>query len=188
MPPSDDCPWYKLESITLPNAEPPTYPKGDNVQAVVRVNLSHIQKPADQDDQKIRRAILDVVAAGKLIGGSSELYSPSMSGAKNDRALIPDTMAAVQNVTPTRTWHADDLEAVVRRAIDALKSEGALIEEEIKGGRYRRGRGLKVEWSRTAWPEGPSSNQLTPDLGAAEGEMACDRVVNGQLVGEQDDN
>jgi hypothetical protein len=188
VPPSDVCPWYKLESVTLPNAEPPTYPKGDNVQAVVRVNLSHLQKPVDQDDQKIRRAILDVVAAGKLIGGSSELYSPNVSGAKNDRALMPDAMAAVQNVTSTRTWHSPDLEAVVRGAIDALKSEGALVDEKIKGGRYRRARGLKVLWSRTAWPEGPSATQLSPDLGAAEVEMACDQVVNGQLVGEQDDN
>lgn len=172
VPPSDDCPWYKLESVTLPNAEPPTYPKGDNVQAVVRVNLSHVQKPIDQDDQKIRRAILDVVAAGKLISGRPELYSPKMSGAKNDRALIPDAMAAVQNVTSTRTWHPADLEAVARRAIDALKSEGALVEEQIKGGRYRRTLGLEVEWSRTAWPEGlpiPEAS-LDPQGGEAKAE------------------
>jgi hypothetical protein len=37
-PRSDDT-WYKLESQELPNAEPPTYPNGDRVQAVVRVQL-----------------------------------------------------------------------------------------------------------------------------------------------------
>jgi hypothetical protein len=162
-PPSDDCPWYKLESVTLPNAEPPTYPKGDNVQAVVRATLSYVQRPVDQDDQKIRRAILGVVAAGKLIGGKSEPYSPRMSGARNDRALIPDAMLEVQNATSSRTWHPADLDAVVRRAIDALKSEGALVEEGIKGGRYRRARGLKVEWSRTPWREGLSESEASPD-------------------------
>jgi len=30
--------WYKLENQELPNAEPPTYPHGDRVQAVVRVD------------------------------------------------------------------------------------------------------------------------------------------------------
>ena len=64
-PPSADCPWYKLESITLPNPEPPTYPKGDNVQAVVRVSLSSLKQLSDPDDQKIKKAILDVVDQGK---------------------------------------------------------------------------------------------------------------------------
>jgi len=168
-PPADDCPWYKLESVTLPNAEPPVYPHGDNVQAVVRVNLSQIQKPADPDEQKIRRTILDVVAGGKLINGKPAQYSPSLSGAKNGRALIPDAITAVQNATSHRSWHPGDLEAVVRRAIDALKSEGALVDEEIKSGRYRRGHGLRVDWSRTPWPDGLSrSQEPDPQAGTAK--------------------
>jgi hypothetical protein len=169
-PPSDDCPWYKLESVTLPNAEPPVYPNGDNVQAVVRVNLSYVQKPVDQDDPKIKRAILDVVAAGKLIDGKPELYSPSMSGAKNNRALIPDAMVEVQNATLPRAWYPADLEAVVRRTIDTLRSAGALVEQQIKAGRYRRARGLEVEWSRTPWPEGPAGPHALSNLQFGTGE------------------
>lgn len=60
-PPSGDCPWYRLESVPLPNAEPPIYPTGDNVQAVVRVKLSSLSKPSDPDHQKIKKAILDLV-------------------------------------------------------------------------------------------------------------------------------
>ena len=33
-PRSADSPWYQLHSVELPNAEPPIYPLGDNVQAI----------------------------------------------------------------------------------------------------------------------------------------------------------
>ena len=36
-PRTDDTPWYRLNNVTLPNAEPPTYEHGDGVQAVERV-------------------------------------------------------------------------------------------------------------------------------------------------------
>lgn len=160
-PPADECPWYKLESVTLPNAEPPTYPHGDNVQAVVRAPLSYMHKPADQDDQKIKRAILDLVARGKPIGGKFERYSPNTSGAKNSRALIPDAIAAVQAATAPRTWHPTDLEAIARRVVDDLKSHGALVEDDITSGRFRRRRGLAVEWRNTPWSGDPCRQQAS---------------------------
>ena len=39
-PLSAEAPWYELASVELPNAEPPTYPHGDRVQAVKRAHLT----------------------------------------------------------------------------------------------------------------------------------------------------
>ena len=159
-PPSDNCPWYKLESVTLPNPEPPTYPKGDNVQTVVRVQLSSLKKLGDPDDQKIKKAILDVVDQGKSVGAQRVPYSPNLSGAQNARALINDAMVAAQAATAPRTWHDADLNAAVTRAISDLKAEGALIDIEIKSGRFRRGRGLGVDWKKSPWKSKP--NDVAP--------------------------
>ena len=160
-PPSDDCPWYKLESITLPNPEPPTYPKGDNVQAVVRVSLSSLKQLSDPDDQKIKKAILDVVDRGKSVGAERVPYSPNLSGAHNARALIDDAMVAAQAATAPRPWHNADLNAAVTRAISDLKAEGALIDIEIKSGRFRRRCGLGVDWGKSPWKS--KSNDVAPE-------------------------
>lgn len=150
-PRSEHTPWYKLCNVTLPNAEPPTYAFGDGVQAIERIHLPRSMSTTTADGPKVRRAILNVVARGKLIGGQLVPYSPTISGAKNERALIDDAVRAAKAATTPREWHEADIRAVTERAIDALKSEGALVEKDIKGGRFRRGRGLGVDWSRTPW-------------------------------------
>ncbi len=157
-PPASDTDWYKFESV----------------QAVVRVNLSAALRRVDPDEQKIRRVILDVVDAGKIIGGQRVPYSPSKSGASNERSLIPDAIAAAKGASLSRTWDPRDLEAVVERIVDALTKEGALVKETIKSGRYRQRQALGVEWSCTPWPGGPTkaepSNHQTASDAVDEGE------------------
>jgi AAA domain len=152
-PRSDESPWYELHSVELPNPEPPTYPFGDNVQAVARVTLPLVDNASvTADDQKIRRAILDLVERGKVIDGQSYPYSPNVTGAKNERALLDDAIVAVTKATAPQQWHPGDLQAVVKRAIETLKSDKWLVEgEKIKGPRFRRGSTLSVDWSRTPW-------------------------------------
>ena len=179
-PPSEDCPWYKLESVVLPNAEPPTYPNGDNVQAVVRVKLSDLKKAGDPDDQKIKKAVLDVVHNGKNIGGQIVVYSPNVSGAKNERAIVEDAMAAVAAATAPRQWHDGDLRAAVERTIGRLEGDGWLVHEEIKKGRFRRGRGLKVDWERTPWPAGGIAAE--PEVGSRQEAPQGADQSRGQLV------
>jgi hypothetical protein len=159
-PPSDDCPWYKLESIPLPNAEPPIYPTGDNVQAVVRVKLSSLNRPSDPDHQKIKKAILDLIDRGKSVGGQYVPYSPNVSGAHNARALIDDAIVAVQAATAPRSWQEADLRAAVTRSVSSLRSEGGLIDKEITGGQFRRRRGLNVDWDKTPWR--PAKDSAAP--------------------------
>jgi hypothetical protein len=183
-PRSDHGAWYSLCSVTLPNSEPPTYPSGDGVQAVKRVSLPLVMNAAESADQQtMLRAILDVVAAGKVVGGEIVPYSPAVTGAKNERALIDDAMKAVQAATAPRSWLEADLRAATSRAIEALKSAGALVEEQIKGGRFRRGRGLKV-----ARPLKPAANEksdraVTDDTStiAPEAEPPSTKL-GGQLV------
>jgi hypothetical protein len=142
--------WYKLESQELPNAEPPTYPHGDHVQAVVRVQLS-VQSggSGSADDMKVEGAIFDLVDLGKEIDGQAYPYSPSLAGKSNERELLPDAMVAVENATAPRQWRPDDLKAVITAAIDKMLADGRLVVEDMKDltpkpGRFRRGRGLKA--------------------------------------------
>jgi hypothetical protein len=145
-PRSTDSPWYRLHNVNLPNAEPPVYQHGDGVQAVERVNLSVLQAaPATTEDQKIKSAILNLIARGKIIDGQRYPYSPSGAGANNKRALLDDAMAAVRDATAPREWPPADLKAVTDRAVTCMKAEGLLLEEKIKSkGRFRRGSGLMV--------------------------------------------
>jgi hypothetical protein len=167
-PRSADSPWYQLHNVELPNPEPPLYPHGDNVQAITRVYLPLLNNAAaTADDLKVRRALLDLVGSGKIIDGQSYPYSPSIAGAKNERALLEDAMAAVGNATAPRQWGSADLEAVTKRTIEKMKTEGWLVVGDMKElmsepGRFRKGRGLKVDRARTPW-----RNESTPDCTAA---------------------
>jgi hypothetical protein len=148
-PRSDDTPWYRLNNITLPNAEPPTYEHGDGVQAVERVQLPLLNSDiAAADEQIIRRAILDTVEKGKMIDGQVYPYSPNVTGATNERTLLNDAMAAVKTAIG-RPWHEGDLKAAVNGTIKSLVSKKWLVEaEKIKGPRFRRGSTLRVDWPR----------------------------------------
>jgi len=155
-PRSSDAPLYRLHSIELPNAEPPIYPSGDNVQAVMRVQLP-IQNSmiGSTADEKIRSAILDLVHRGKPIDGKFFPYSPSSAGNGNARAILADAIAGAEAATAPRQWSPGDLEAMVKAALKQLQKEGALISRDMKDlaedpGRFRKGRGLLVDHSRVS--------------------------------------
>ena len=175
-PRSSDSPWYRLHSVELPNAEPPVYPHGDNVQAVQRVNLAVLQTAAPTtEDQKIRDAILGLIQRGKVIDGQPYPYSPSPAGASKERALLDDAMAAVQDATTPREWPADDLKAATVGAIKKMKAEELLIEKDIKElmpnpGRFRKGRGLAVAPMLPAAVQTTSGNDITSDTTTLDGE------------------
>lgn len=150
VPRAADSPLYRLHGVELPNPEPPLYPHGDNVQAITRVVLP-IQPSgtATADDMKIEAAILEVVDRRKMIDGQAYPYSPSLAGATNERALLPDAVAAVANATAPRCWAPGDLEAVIKAAINKMQADGRLVVEAMaklmpKPGRFRKARGLKA--------------------------------------------
>jgi hypothetical protein len=168
-----DNPWYRLHSVALPNAEPPIYPNGDNVQAVVRVTLP-LPKTASEmaDDRKIQKAILDLVDHGKLINGERYPYSPNVTGHQNMRALLDDALTAVADATQSRQWPPGDLRAVVHAAIDKMRGIGWLYEKKIEKGRFHGSAALHVEWRNTPWSKQASS---APEEEPADG----DELDNG---------
>jgi hypothetical protein len=151
VPRAADSPLYRLQSVELPNPEPPLYPNGDNVQAITRVVLPiQPSRAASADDMKIEGAIFALVDRGKEIDGQFYPYSASPAGAKNLRPLMPDATIAVAKATAPRQWPPGDLEAVIRSAIEKMKTDGRIVEGELKDiapdaqKRFRKGRGLKA--------------------------------------------
>ena len=157
--------------------------RGDNVQAVARVNLSLLSNAAaTADDQKIRHAILDLVYRGKAIDGQSYPYSPSLAGADNERALLEDAMAAVRDATAPRQWLPDDLKAVVIGAIKMI-TEGRLTVKDVnelvpKPGRFRRGRALTVLQARTPQAKESAEGSMLDHAAALDGGQSVNDVFN----------
>lgn len=116
-----------------------------------------------------------------MIDGKSYPYSPSPAGANNERALLNDAMATVANATLPKIWKPGDLEVVTERATNNMKSEGWLVEEPISTkGRFRRGRGLRVDWARTPWPDaGVNAGAVARDAAASHEEKRPDEEGSG---------
>ena len=152
-PLSAEAPWYELASVELPNAEPPTYPHGDRVQAVKRAHLTRQKagSPLGSERLTIRFELMKLIARGVTIDGETAPYSPNSTGNNKKRAILDDAMAAIELATPDREWHAKDLRATVERELEALKQEGWVVVEKIKTGRFRRSHGLRAVWERTPW-------------------------------------
>ncbi|WP_439923340.1 AAA family ATPase [Nitrobacter sp. JJSN] len=167
-PRSADAPWYQLHSVELPNPQPPVYPTGDSVQAITRAILPlQVSAAATVEDQKMRRAILELVDRGKVIDGIAYPYSPSLAGAKNQRGLLDDAIIAVEAALTSHQLKPIDLETVTRRAIEDLQKDGWLIADAVEklkpdaASRFRRGRGLGVVWSKTPWDRGVGDASAT---------------------------
>jgi hypothetical protein len=152
-PLSAEAPWYELATVDLPNAEPPTYPHGDRVQAVKRARLTRQKagSPLGSEQLAIRFELMKLVDRGVTIDGETVPYSPNSTGKNNQRAILDTAMAAVERATPDREWLSRDLRASIERELEALKQEGCVVVEEIKTGRFRRGHGLQPVWERTPW-------------------------------------
>jgi hypothetical protein len=154
LAPHSDEAWYKLESQELPNAEPPTYPHGDRVQAVVRVKLTQSKaSDAGEEQLSIRFELLKLIERGITIEGETVPYSPNSTGKNKMRAILDDAMAAVKRVSGDREYSLNDLRAVAERELEVLKREGWFVVEAIPKGRFRRTQGLRSVWERTPWAE-----------------------------------
>lgn len=152
-PLSAEAPWYELASVELPNAEPPTYQHGDRVQAVERARLTHQKagSPLGSEQLTIRFELMKLIDQGVTIDGETAPYSPNSTGKNNQRAILADAMAAVEQAFPDKEWFSKDLRATMERELEALKQEGWVVVEKIKTARFRRGYGLRPVWERTQW-------------------------------------
>ena len=128
-PPGSDSDWFELRSITLPNAEPPTYPTGDGVQAVARASLVSPSQ-ATGFMPAVEKAVLELVDAGKVLAGIRVPYSPYKTGAANSRGLTDDALSAIREVVGQHV-PAVDLSELLDRSSSNLRRSGALVDTEI---------------------------------------------------------
>jgi hypothetical protein len=83
-------------------------------------------------------------------------------------------MAAVADVLPSGITH-EDLEVTTKRAIATMKKQDWLVTEDMKElmpnpGPFRKGRGLRVDWARTPWPNRTLSTPAAPTAAAERDE------------------
>lgn len=145
-------PWFKLSSVTLQNQQPPLYPTGDGVQAVERLSLP-IGSNSNNQQLLIQKAILETIQKGAIVDGQKVPFSPSAAGSQNQRNLMEASIAAAKLSTYPQQWLDNDIRAVVKRAIEELKSKGWVTTETITSGPARRRKGLKANWPLTPWAE-----------------------------------
>jgi hypothetical protein len=157
------------------------------VQAVVRLQQQSVTgSTGSSDDQKIRRAIIDIVKRGKLINGVSYPYSPTAAGADNARVLLHDALVAASAATAPRQWIPGDLEAAVESSIKVLKKEGILVSRNMKElmrhpGSFRKAKGLQInDQLLTSDDINTSAAAATSDASAVEPQGAVEG--DGQLV------
>lgn len=125
--------YFRRISITLPNAEPPTYPSGDSVGVVEPVTLT-----ANVTSAPLRWTPGIVAAAVKAIKTSA---SPLMAGKMEHRTIIAD---AVKISTGDELDDGD-----VKRLIDHLTATGQITDAPIKvrrpdGNGYYSRKGLQA--------------------------------------------
>lgn len=167
---SDDNIWYRLLGISLPNAQLPWYPNGDNVQTVTRVMLPLVHTVAAPIEASVRKAILETVDGGKIIDGKRYPYSPNIAGAANQRGLLDDAVAAAA-VATGGSLNGNDLSTIVARCIKDLLAEGSLVVGEITQGRFRRGATLGTDWGKTPWANKPKPvDEVAPSPAESEGQ------------------
>jgi hypothetical protein len=93
-------------------------------------------------------------------------YSPSLAGAENQRALLADATAAVASAVPPKQG-SNDSEFRAFHAIKDMKREGWLTTDSIENlkpaaaTRFRRGRGLAVDWAKTPWSNGAAGGKAS---------------------------
>ena len=152
-PLSAEVPRYELATVELANAEPPTYPNGDRVQAVKRAHLTrqNAASPLDAEQLTMRFELLKLMDRGLTIDGERFPYSPNSTGNNRKRAILDAAMAATASAMPEREWLPRDLRVTLERVLEAIKRDGWAVVETIKKGRFRRGYGLRPVWERTPW-------------------------------------
>jgi hypothetical protein len=165
LAPPGDRAWYKLESVTLPNADPARgYPTGDNMQVMVP------WVPGTRGDifsDAVWRTVLDTIASGAPAGP----FSPS--GQKGGRNYTQAVASAVAPFFPNN----GDAEHLAKQAVKELIGRGWVRDEEVrvprgsgKGGGPLKRKGLLVDWGATPWsneppPTGAYVSGITASLG-----------------------
>jgi AAA domain/Primase C terminal 2 (PriCT-2)/RepB DNA-primase from phage plasmid len=126
-PPADADDWLYLASVELPNAAPPDYPRGDNVQAIVKPPggpaPAHVNPNTDaMIDEEIVRQVRKAKAAGVLWRSSARGGVDAPVAAKEIARIV----AKVRGLNPK------DAKRVAETKLRDLLTRSVLAKDEVK--------------------------------------------------------
>ena len=149
-PPNANQRWFRLVSVDIPNAEPPTYPNGDRVGVVERFQ---------PNPSALAFAAPVITAAISVIASANPPLSPS-SGRNVSYAAAP---AIAKAIAPHMGGQASDKEA--KAVLDYLVRTGRVAVQQVSVPRPGRGpyqrKGLVVVGSTIQTANGAASH-VTP--------------------------
>lgn len=152
-PPASEADWLYLASVTLPNAEPPTYPYGESVQAVTRfipppVTAAGNGRLDATEAAKIEAEFINKVRAAQ--DADRALYVAKQGARASGIATATDVLTdVIRSVTsrPTR-----DCEHIAGVMLPDMLARGIVAEANVRTPQRRIRRGLVVGSSPSEAP------------------------------------
>lgn len=141
-PPADEADWLTLSSVTLPNAEPPTYPHGESVQAVVPFVPPPTGAAAAATLDSAQRAMVEAKFIGRVReaeGAGCPLYISPQGAQSAKQAPAIDILAEVLSGVAGRPLV--DCGRLATPILADLRERGAvaIVEVKLAGRRPRQG-------------------------------------------------
>lgn len=127
-PPANRHDWLHLASVTLPNAEPPDYPYGDSVQAIVKPIGGPTATRLDPNLQAaIEREFVKCVRAAQVAGNP---LRPSSRGGSGAPVAIDVLRGVVMKATSGKP---NDAERIAGTLLEDMEARGVIMKAEVKG-------------------------------------------------------
>ena len=127
-PPASSDDWLHLASVTLPNAEPPDYPYGDSVQAIVKPIGGPTATRLDPSVQAaIEREFVKCVRAAQVAGNP---LRPSSRGGSGAPVAIDVLRGVVMKATSGKP---NDAERIAGTLLEDMEARGVIMKAEVKG-------------------------------------------------------
>lgn len=144
-PPADAADWLTLSSVTLPNAEPPTYPHGESVQAVVSFVPPPTGAAAAATLDAAQRSAVEI-AFTRRVREAHEAGRPfycTRQGAAGARMPMPsDVLAEVLSGATGRSLA--DCMRLAEPILADLMARAVVVEAQITTANRHKRRGLIV--------------------------------------------
>lgn len=135
-PPADSDVWLYLESVTLPNAEPPDYPYGDSVQAVVKPAGGPTATRLDASKQAVVER--EFVKRVRSAQGAGNALRPSSRGGSGAPVAIEVLCEVLTEIVGCKS---NDSDRIAVTLLEDMEARGIIAKAEIKdSNRIKRNR------------------------------------------------
>lgn len=153
-PPGASTQWYQLVSHELPNAELPTYSKGDGVQVVDKLDPAKLSASplGNAADDIAKRAIL------KAASSADPPFSPSGRGG-SERYIVRQVLGTVRQATGKHLADRDLIKHVEILVKEMTALGWLYVADDAKVAGNKR-KGVMVNWAVTPWAHNTSPEQV----------------------------